>query len=284
MADLRLATRRSSLALAQAEIVAKALAASGISASIVPVSTSGDRDRSSPVAALTEVGAFVRGVQEAVLDGRADVAVHSCKDLPVGGPSGMVSFYPERGAGGDVMCGARPQDLPTSARVGTGSPRRSAQLRALRPDLEVTGIRGNVETRLRKVASGEVVAVVLAEAGLTRLGLTEEIRHRFDVTEMVPAPAQGAIAVQAQGRSDWVLEALGTIDHLPTRRAVEAERELLARTGAGCRSALGAYAEAEGGGLLMWGFVEDTRGPRWARVEAETSEAAAAELQQELGL
>lgn len=285
MPDLRLATRRSTLALAQADIVAKALAEVGVSTSIVPVSTSGDRDRSSPVAALTEMGAFVRGVQQTVLEGRADAAVHSCKDLPTDGPPGLVAVYPPRAEPWDVAGGAAPPDWPEGARVGTGSPRRSAQVRLLRPDVEVTGIRGNVETRLAQVASGEVQAVVLAEAGLSRLGLHHHIAHRFDLEEMVPAPAQGAIAVEARRDSTEWVEALEAIDHPPTRRAVQAERALLARTGAGCRSALGAYAFDDAhGSVRMWGFVEDDGGPRRAEVDAPSPEEAAAALQQELGL
>lgn len=285
MAEVRLATRRSTLALAQAEIVGKALADVGVSTSIVPVSTSGDQDRSSPVAALAEMGAFVRGVQRAVLEGRADAAVHSCKDLPTDGPPDLVSVYPARAEPWDVVCGVPPPDWPEGARVGTGSPRRSAQLRLLRPDVQVSGIRGNVETRLGVVSSGEAEAVVLAEAGLARMGLAHHITHRFDLTEMVPAPAQGAIAVEAHHDSAGVLEALGAIDHLPTRTAVRAERTLLARTGAGCRSALGAYAVAAGDGAIrMWGFVEDERGPRRAEVDAPSPEAGAAALQRELGL
>lgn len=285
MPDLRLATRRSTLALAQAEIVAKALAEVGVSTSIVPVNTSGDRDRSSPVAALTEMGAFVRGVQQAVLEGRADAAVHSCKDLPTDGPPGLVAVHPPRAEPWDVACGAAPSSWPEGARVGTGSPRRTAQIRLLRSDVEVTGIRGNVETRLGKVSSGEVQAVVLAEAGLSRLGLNDHIAHRFDVGEMVPAPAQGAIAVEAHRDSGQVVEALAAIDHPPTRMAVQAERTLLARTGAGCRSALGAYASADtDGSIRMWGFVEDDGGPRRAEADAPSPEEAAEALQHELGL
>ncbi|MFP3914059.1 MAG: hydroxymethylbilane synthase [Actinomycetota bacterium] len=285
MSDLRLATRRSTLAMAQAEIVAKALADEGVSTSLVPVATSGDRDRTSPVSALSEVGAFVRGVQQAVLDGRADVAIHSCKDLPVEGPAELVSFYPLRGPVRDVLCGSTPLRLAARARVGTGSPRRSAQLRILREDLDVVGVRGNVETRLGRVASGEVAAVVLAEAGLVRLGLSERIDHAFDVGEMVPAPAQGALAVEVRRSAGGAVEALAAIDDPATRRAVEAERLLLARTGAGCRSALGAHAVVgDDGGIRMRGFVEDERGPRTAEISGDDPGGAASRLQEALAL
>lgn len=282
MTDLRLATRRSPLAIAQAEIVAKALADIGVSTSVVPVTTSGDTDRSSPVHALTEVGAFVRGVQEAVLDGRADAAVHSCKDLPVEGPDDLVAFYPERGLPWDVMCGQSLDALQPGARVGTGSPRRASQLRRLRPDVEVVAIRGNVETRLAKSACGEVDGVVLAEAGLTRLGLADRVAGRLSIEQMVPAPGQGVIAVETlQGSA--AIEALAAIERPSTRQAVECERLLLGMTGAGCRSALGAYALA-GAVIRMWGFVEDERGPRHARAEAASAGDVVAALRRELGV
>src|SRR5665811_425762 len=137
MSELRLATRRSPLALAQANLVATMLADQGVTTTLVPIVSTGDRDRVSPVTTLTEVGAFVRAIQEAVLDGRADVAVHSGKDLPVVGPDNLVGFYPERAAPWDVLCGATLDELVAGDIVGTGSPRRSAQLRQLRPDIEI---------------------------------------------------------------------------------------------------------------------------------------------------
>ncbi|MGH8944778.1 MAG: hydroxymethylbilane synthase, partial [Acidimicrobiia bacterium] len=200
MSDLRIATRRSRLALAQAAEVTRQLAEAhpGLEVSLVEVTTSGDRDRTSPVATLTEVGAFVRAIQETVLEGKADLAVHSCKDLPVDGPAELAAFYPGREVPWDVLCGSDLASLPSGARVGTGSPRRSAQLQALRPDVEVSDIRGNVDTRLEKVHAGDYDAVVLAEAGLRRLGRKHEIGHRFTLDEMVPAPGQAALAVQAR--------------------------------------------------------------------------------------
>lgn len=282
MADLRLATRRSPLALAQARIVADALAVAGVGSSIVHVVTTGDTDRKTPVTTLTEVGAFVRSVQQAVLEGRADAAVHSAKDLPVTGPAELVAFYPDRAAPGDVLCGTDLQSLSRGARVGTGSPRRSSQLRLLRPDIEVVDIRGNVESRLAMIGDA-VDAVVLAEAGIARLGRQSDIAYRFRTSEMVPAPAQGAIAVEAPAGSS-AAQLLAAIEDGPARVAVEAERQLLSLTGAGCRSALGAYARFDGGKRLeMWGFVEDERGARRGRVSATASEAAS-RLREELAL
>ena len=285
MTRIRIATRASSLALAQARWVADRLrtAHPGLEVTLVEITTTGDADRLSPVTTLTEVGAFVRSVQVAVLDGDADVAVHSCKDLPVDGPDGLVAFYPERESPWDVLCGAELAGLIPGAKVGTGSPRRTAQLAAIRPDLVIEGIRGNVETRLAKVESGEFDAVVLAEAGLRRTGLSHHIGTRFPVTEMVPAPAQGALAVEAMVGSEPA-SLLHAIDHAPTRTAVEAERSLLARTGAGCRAALGALATVTESGIVMHGFVEDASGVRRAWVRHENADQASRKLQEELGL
>ncbi len=284
MSEFRLATRRSPLAKAQASVVAGRLTQAGHSARIVEVTTSGDRDRTSPVATLTEVGAFVRAVQQAVLDSRAEMAVHSGKDLPVDGPPRLVGFHPERAAPWDVMCGATLSGLPEGAPVGTGSPRRSAQLRLLRPDVEVVDVRGNVETRLALVEKGVVAAVVLAEAGLARLGYEDAIDHRFTLDEMVPAPAQAALTVEAVTGSESA-ETLRAIEDPATALAVRAERTVLAVTGAGCRAALGAYATiGSGGAVRATGFVEDERGPRRAEVTADTPHEAAVRLSEEMGL
>lgn len=285
MTELRLATRRSTLAMAQARQVAEMLQAAhpSTTVSLVGVTTTGDADRSSPVTTLTEVGAFVRAVQQAVLNGDADMAVHSCKDLPVSGPEGLDIFFPRRAAPWDVLCGSTLDGLPEGARVGTGSPRRAEQLRQIRPDLDVAGIRGNVETRLGKVSSGEFDAIVLAEAGLTRLGLDDEIHHRFDLEQMVPAPAQGALAVESVTGSA-ASTMLADIDDPSVRETVEAERALLSLTGAGCRSALGALGTANGSGLLLSGFVSDEAGARRASAEGSSPVEVATRLQTELAL
>ncbi len=188
MIDLRIATRGSRLALIQATRVADLLrtAHPGIKVELVEITTSGDRDQISPIAGLSEVGAFVRSIQEAVLDGRADLAVHSLKDLPLRGPDELALVaVPERASPLDVMVGASLSQLPEGAVVGTGSPRRVEQILEMRPDLSVVGLRGNVDTRLRKVAGGEMAAAVMAEAALDRLGRRDVIAQRFEVTEMV---------------------------------------------------------------------------------------------------
>jgi hydroxymethylbilane synthase len=285
MAELRIATRGSELAMAQARWVATMIETShpGTSVSLLEVTTTGDRDRVSPVATLTEVGAFVRAVQQAVLDGSADVAVHSCKDLPVAGPDGLIVFYPEREVPWDVLCGHDLESLPPGAHVGTGSPRRAAQLSALRPDVEVAEIRGNVGTRLEKIKDGEFDAVVLAEAGLRRIGRSDEVGHRFSLEEMVPAPAQAALAVEMRA-DDALIDLVAGLDDPATRLAVETERALLELTHAGCRAALGAYAVPVGSGVAVTGFVEDGSGPRRAEAVAESPVEAATALQVGLGL
>ncbi len=285
MTDLRIATRRSRLAVAQAAAVASLLTRAhlGLEVTLVEVTTTGDKDRLSPVTDLTEVGAFVRAVQRSVLEGEADLAVHSCKDLPVDGPDGLTITYPEREQPWDVLCGHDLDSLPRGARVGTGSPRRSAQLARLRPDVRIEGIRGNVDTRLAKVQSGDFDAVVMAEAGLRRIGRRDAIGHRFSLDEMVPAPGQAALAVEAL-TGTLAAELADAIDDPSTRRAVEAERAVLARTNAGCRAALGVYGEVAGDTIHLTGFVADGRGSRSGAAKATDPETAAWQLERVLEL
>lgn len=268
MTEVRVATRSSHLAMVQARLVARMLQAAhrDVEVMLVTVESEGDRDRQSPVAELTEIGAFVRSIQQAVLDNRADLAVHSLKDLPIDRPDGLeIVAVPERAAPYDVMVGAALDDLPAGALVGTGSPRRTSQLLAMRSDLRTTELRGNVDTRLEKVAAGEVAGAVLAAAGLERLGRSDAVKQRFRVTEMVPAPGQGALAVEARTGSEAARLA-AAIDDPAHRVGVTAERMLLEATGAGCRSSLGALAEPDGKGMTLHVFVEDGNGPRRASV------------------
>lgn len=285
MTDLKIATRSSRLAMAQANEVRDLLVAAhpGLGVTLVEVTTTGDRDRTTSVTTLTEVGAFVRAVQQAVIDGEADLAVHSCKDLPVDGPDGLVPFYPRREEPWDVLCGHELDSLPEGSVVGTGSPRRGAQLRLRRPDVEIRDIRGNVETRLAKMHDGGYDAVILAEAGLRRLGLTDEIDHRFSIEEMVPAPGQAALAVEAREGSH-AAEIMEDIDDPIVRKAVGAERALLAHTRAGCRSALGALGTVAASGVRLVGFVEDDDGARFGQAEGHDADETARRLQSELGL
>lgn len=283
MGDLVVATRGSQLALTQAGSVAELLQDLGAGAGLAVVTTTGDRDTTTPVAALTEIGAFVKAVQAEVLTGRADLAVHSCKDLPVWGPEELTAFYPRRAEPWDVVVGATLVTLSPGARVGTGSPRRTAQLARLRPDAVTVEIRGNIDTRLAKVDAGEYDAAILAEAGLMRLGLSHFIAQVLDLGLMVPAPGQGALAVEVR-RDSPTAELVAHLDHEPTRLAVETERELLRLTGAGCRAALGAYATVVASGIEVTGFISDERGARRGVATGSDPTEAALALRKELGL
>ncbi|HUP18078.1 MAG TPA: hydroxymethylbilane synthase [Acidimicrobiia bacterium] len=286
MNEVRIATRGSALALAQARGVADLLLAKdpSLAVRLVEVSTAGDRDQVAPVTELTEIGAFVRAVQQAVLDEAADLAVHSFKDLPIAGPLGLeVAAVPERASALDVLVGSTLDGLPPGGLVGTGSPRRAAQLADLRPDLRTIELRGNVDTRLDKVASGEVDGAVLAEAGLDRLGRLGSIAQRLDPAQMVPAPGQGALAVEARVDSRFAGLA-SLIDDARTRVLVTAERLLLAETGAGCRSALGAHATWDGDRMRLCAFVADEGGRRRSLSFGPTPESVVASARKDLGL
>ena len=255
-----------------------------MSVQLVEVATAGDHDQEAPVAELTEVGAFVRGVQEAVLAGAADVAVHSLKDLPVTGPEGLeLAAFPKRASALDVLVGSTLEGLPPGGLIGTGSPRRVAQLADLRPDLRTVELRGNIDTRLDKVARGEVDAAVLAEAGLDRLGRSGVISQRLDSAQMVPAPGQGALAVEAPVGSRFA-ELAALIDDDETRILVGVERLLLEETGAGCRSALGAHATRDGDQIKLTAFVADANGRRRSISFGSHPDSVVAAARRELGL
>ncbi|MFH1105413.1 MAG: hydroxymethylbilane synthase [Actinomycetota bacterium] len=285
--DFRLATRRSPLALAQARAVADRIRhvhGDSVQVALVEIDSTGDLDRVSSVAALTQIGAFVRAVQAAVLDGRADAAVHSLKDLPAASPGGLVLIaFPERADPRDVVVGSTLDALRQGALVGTGSPRRAAQLRLLRPDLQTRELRGNVATRLDKVERGEVDAALLAAAGLQRLGMSEFASEVLDVEAMVPAPGQGILVVESLPEGP-ATELLAAIDDPDLRPLAEVERLLLAETGAGCRSALGALASRRNGMIRLHAFVEDERGPRRTEVTDEHPHDVVASARKELGL
>lgn len=283
---MRIATRRSALAMAQAERVGHLLAERnpGMTIRFVEVVTEGDRDTTSDITTLTEVGAFVTAVQKAVLDNRADMAVHSLKDLPVVGHDDLVlSAFPERVSPFDVLVGRSLGQMAPGSTIGTGSPRRSAQLKELRPDVTAVGLRGNVETRVRLVTEGEVDGAVLAEAGLDRLGLSNRVAQRFTIEEMVPAPGQGALAVETRPGTE-AAEVAAMIDDPGLRTLLATERELLSQTQAGCRSALGALATWESDQIRMDLFVSDGKGPRKTTVTAGDIESVVAAGREELGL
>jgi hydroxymethylbilane synthase len=237
---IRLGTRGSKLALAQTRLVADALD----EVEIVPIATAGDRD--TRAGRFDQIGdgrgVFTREIERALLAGEVDAAVHSAKDLTGDMPPGLVvAALLERDDPRDAVCGpfASLDEIPDGARVGTSSARRSARLRELRPGVEVVPLRGNVDTRLRKLDEGEADAIVLAAAGLRRLGLADRIAFLLDPEVFVPEAGQGAIAVQVRRGEEALVSAL---DHAPTRRAVEAEREWAAGVGGGCSVPVAAYA------------------------------------------
>jgi hydroxymethylbilane synthase len=255
---IRLATRASLLARTQSGHVADALRElSGQDVEIVHVTSHGDADQSTPLASFGGVGVFVAAVREAVLRGEADIAVHSLKDLPTEPAPGLVvGAIPLRQDPRDVLVtrdGLTVMTLPPGARVGTGSPRRAAQLLAARPDLEVVPVRGNVDTRLRTVTDGTLDAVVLARAGLARLDRLDAVSEAIEPALMLPAPGQGALAVECRDVDvdAALLDALRSLDDAATRAAVTAERSLLATLEAGCSAPVGAYATVSGEGEAL---------------------------------
>jgi hydroxymethylbilane synthase len=248
---LRLATRGSPLARWQADWVAEQVAGG---AELVIVDTTGDRRQDVPLAAIGGQGVFVKEVQAAVLDGRADLAVHSAKDLPSITPPGLrLAAIGERGDPRDALVGATLEGLAPGARVATGSVRRRAQLANLRPDLTFAELRGNIGTRLTKAADFD--AVVMAAAALRRLGMADRITEALDPELVIPQVGQGAIAVECREDDDAVIGRLAAVDHEPTRRAVLAERAFLATLGSGCLLPVGAYATTQGASVNLLAVI-----------------------------
>jgi hydroxymethylbilane synthase len=249
-AVVRLGTRRSALATAQARLVADALtAASGVVVELVPITTYGDESQQAqlPLETIGGTGVFATELRRALVTGDIDIAVHSLKDLPTGPADGLViAAIPRREDPRDVLVardGLTLGELPAGARVGTGSPRRAAQLLALDLGLRVEPIRGNVDSRLRAVAEGRYDAVVLARAGLLRLGRADEASEIIDPIQMLPAPGQGALAVEVRSDDSSLIAQLAALDDPDSNVAVRAERSLLAALEAGCSSPIGALAE-----------------------------------------
>ncbi len=253
---LRIGTRRSALALAQTHQVADAItAATGAPVELVEITTEGDRSSQS-LATLGGTGVFASALREALLAGVCDLLVHSLKDLPTVGPEGLViAAIPQRADPRDALCardGLTLSELPAGARVGTGSPRRMAQLRHRRSDLAIVDLRGNVDTRLGRVRDGDLDAVVLAAAGLQRLDRLAAATELFDVTDWPTAPGQGAVAVETTERVFARLAGiLGGLDHTVSRVTAVAERAVLARLEAGCSAPVGASAIVDGELLLL---------------------------------
>lgn len=264
-ARVRIGTRGSPLALWQARHVA-ALLGPACAVEIVEIETEGDRVRDRPLSQIGGIGLFTKEVQNAVLDGRADVAVHSLKDLPTVPVDGLVlAAVPERGPVGDVFVSTqhrRFDDLPPGAAVATSSLRRRSQLLHRRPDLRVESVRGNVATRLRKLQEQALDAIILAEAGLRRLGLEGHITELLGRDWMLPAVGQGALGLECRADDAATRELLRPLNHLATWRAVTAERELLAALGGGCLVPIGSIAEADGAALHLRGAVLSPDGTR----------------------
>jgi hydroxymethylbilane synthase len=269
MDRVRIATRGSVLALRQANIVADDLRAClpGVRVELVTIDTTGDRNQAGAIPTLGD-GVFVRGVEAALKNGRADIAVHSAKDIPSIEPEGLVlAAFPRRADPRDVLVSRGGQGfdaLPQGARLGTGSPRRAAMARHLRPDLDVTLIRGNVDTRLRKLDAGEYDAIVLAAAGLARLDLLDRVGEYLDPAAWIPAPGQGILAVQCR-RGSPIEGLLAPLDDPAARAAITAERAVLRTLGSGCRTPVGAYAcmvDGDEGALLLRGMLLSPDGSR----------------------
>lgn len=271
---LRAATRASALARWQTDHVARLLAPVADVEPVV-VTTTGDRRADVPLHAIGGRGVFVKEVQEAVLDGRADIAVHSAKDLPASRPvEGLViGAVPVRGDPRDALVGRRLDDIPAGGRVATGSVRRRAQLAWLRPDLTFAELRGNIDTRLERAR--DHAAAVVAMAALKRLGRLDRVAEALPVSVMVPQVGQGALAVECREADHVARELLATIDHVPSRREVEAERALLAALGGGCDLPVGAVATADGGTVELMALLASLDGHVCLRVFVGGSEPVA---------
>jgi hydroxymethylbilane synthase len=234
---LRVGSRGSRLALTQAELAASRLRRPGLEIALIPITTAGDRDRTKPFGEIGSRGVFVKEIEEALLDGRIDVAVHSAKDMTSSDAAGLVvGAYLEREDPRDALCGA--DELRPGMRVGTASVRRRAQLLALEPELSIEPLRGNIDTRLRKRGERGLDAVVLAACGLDRLALSGEIGLRLDPEQVLPEAGQGALALQVRAGEE---ELVGEADHPETRRRVEAERACVFAIGGGCLAPVAAF-------------------------------------------
>jgi len=267
---IRVGSRGSRLALTQAELVAGHLRAPGIEIALVPITTAGDRDRSKPFGEIGSRGVFVKELEEALLEHRIDVAVHSAKDMTSEDTAGLVvGAYLERDDPRDALVGA--DALRPGMRIGTASVRRRAQLLAAEPTISVEPLRGNVETRLRKLRERGLDAIVLASCGLDRLGLADEIGARMDPELMLPEAAQGALALQVRAGEE---ELVARLDHAETRRRVEPERACVALVGAGCLAPVAAYHD----GTTLHALIADEDGAWVERRSGDDPIALAREL------
>jgi hydroxymethylbilane synthase len=270
VALLRIGSRGSRLALTQAELVAERLRRRGVEIALVPITTAGDRDRSKPFGEIGSRGVFVKEIEEALLAGRVDVAVHSAKDMTSTDAEGLaVGAYLEREDPRDALCGA--DELRAGMRVGTASVRRRAQLLRLEPTLSIEPLRGNIDTRLRKRGERGLDAIVLAACGLDRLGLGREIGRRFAPDEVLPEAGQGALALQVRAGEE---ELAAEVDDAETRRRVEAERAVVSAIGGGCLAPVAAHHD----GKTLTALVSAEDGSWLERRTGDDPLALAAEL------
>jgi hydroxymethylbilane synthase len=267
---IRIGSRGSRLALTQAEQAGAALRRDGVEVALVPMTTAGDRDRTSPFGQIGERGVFVKEIEEALLAGRIDVAVHSAKDMTSTDTAGLaVGAFLERDDPRDALVGA--EALRPGMRIGTASVRRRAQLLALEPTLSIEPMRGNIDTRLRKMRERGLDAIVLAACGLDRLGLQNEIGLRIDPAQMLPEAAQGALALQVRAGEE---ELVAAVDHAETRRRVEPERQCVAIVGAGCLAPVAAHHD----GTMLHALIADEDGAWIERRSGDDPVALAEQL------
>lgn len=287
------ATRKSALALAQSRAWMRALEAAhpGLVVEELHVVTTGDRVQDRALSEIGGKGLFIKEIEEALLEGRAHIAVHSIKDVPADlAPGLMLACIPEREDPRDVLVtrsGEKLAELPRGARIGTSSLRRKVQLARGRPDLEILPLRGNVDTRLRKLSEGLVDGIVLARAGLVRLGLAERATEVLEPDVCLPAVGQGALGIEISERDDRVRELVSVLEHTETARRVAAERGVMRAVGGSCQLPVAAYAERDGEQLLLTGFLADPDGSngrqRSVRAPWPSSAAEAAGVGEALG-
>lgn len=285
MRDLVIGSRGSRLALWQAEWLRARLRESGCAARIEIIHTSGDRFLEHSLASMGGRGVFVKEIEEALLAGTIDVSAHSLKDLPTSQPEGLaIACVPAREDPRDVLVAPGAPGvagLRRGAVIGTGSPRRACQIRALRPDLAIRDLRGNVETRLARLRRGDYDAILLASAGLRRLGIEAE-GTTLDLDEMVPAVGQGAMAIEIRSDDRELRDLLRPHDHAPTAAAVAAERALLRGLGGGCQAPIAAVAQVDGGRLVLRGLVAGPGGVPILRERREGDASRAGAIGQEM--
>jgi hydroxymethylbilane synthase len=281
---IRIGTRGSKLAVVQCEWVSERIRNENpaVEVELVRIKTSGDKILDSPLSKIGGKGLFVKEIEEALLQGRVDLAVHSMKDVPAELPEGLIlTSFPKREDPHDALIsnGNLPlSEIPEGGRLGTSSLRRGAQVLHLRPDLEVTPLRGNVDTRLKKLKRGDFDAVILAAAGLSRLGFTEKISQILATEDVLPAIGQGALGLEVREDDSAVIDLLAAMNHSPTELAVTAERAFLQRLEGGCQVPIAGFARLDGDALILEGMVAELDGSRLLRDKIRGTGEQAAEM------